>query len=93
MIQVDNETYTWMGAPASMPTAVGQTSFSYTSTRSIFTLDVGGRVTMKVTFMSPVTPNDMLRQSFPVSYMDVEVSSADGSQHDVQLYTDISAGM
>jgi hypothetical protein len=27
------------------------------------------------------------------SYMQVEVSSIDGSDHDVQIYTDISAGM
>lgn len=35
--------------------------------------------------------DDLLRSSLPYSYMNVDVSSADGSEHDVQIYTDISA--
>ncbi|KAK3676571.1 hypothetical protein LTR78_003345 [Recurvomyces mirabilis] len=50
-----------------------------------------GPVTLTVTFLSPVTPNDMLRQSMPITYIDVAVKSNDGNKHDVQLYTDISA--
>ena len=46
---------------------------------------------MKITFLSTVTPNELLRSSLPYSYMDVEVSSMDGNSHDVQIYTDISA--
>jgi len=51
-----------------------------------------GPVTMTITFLSPVTPDDLLRQSMPVSYLTVQVQSADGQEHDVQLYTDVSAG-
>lgn len=93
MIRVDNTTYTWMGNPNPLPRVADQTSFAYTSTRSIFEFDVGGLVTLKVRFVSPITPNDLLRQSTPVSYMSVSVSSNDGNQHDVQVYTDITAGM
>lgn len=86
-----------MGAPIlannETPPVVNQTSFNYTSTRSIFTMDVGGVVNMVVTFLSPVTPTDLTRQSFPISFMDVSCSSADGKKHDVQVYTDITAGM
>lgn len=32
-----------------------------------------------------------MRSSLPFSYMNVDMTSADGSDHDVQLYTDISA--
>lgn len=81
-----------MGAPAPLPTIVNQTSFEYTSTRSTFIMDVGGLVTMNITFLSPVNPTDLMRQSLPFSYLDVVVSSADGALHDVQLYTDITAG-
>jgi len=81
-----------MGDPIPLPTVVNQTSFMYTSTRSIFILDVAGLIMMNVTFLSPVTPDDKMRQSFPVSYMTVEVQSADGDEHDVAIYTDISAG-
>jgi len=92
LIRVDNVVYTWMGAPAPLPTLVNQVSFEYTSTRSTFIMDVGGLVTMNVTFLSPVNPTDLKRQSLPFSYLDVVVSSADGASHHVQLYTDITAG-
>lgn len=92
-LQVDNATYNWMGASPQLDVYVKQTAFEYTSTRSIFTMNVNDKVQMKITFMSPVTPDELLRSSLPYSYMDVEVKSLDGSSHRVQLYTDISAGL
>lgn len=80
-----------MGAPKDIELAQ-QTSYEYTSTRSIFTIVADDKVQIKITFLSPLTPTDLKRQSLIFSYMDVEVSSADGSEHDVQIYTDISAG-
>ena len=90
-IRVDGQTYTWMGASNQISVFANQTAFEYTSTRSVFTLDVAGLVEMVVTFLSPVTPDDLLRSSLPYSYMNVEVASLDGKTHDVQLYSDISA--
>ncbi|TVY25220.1 Glutaminase A [Lachnellula hyalina] len=90
MIRVDGTTYTWMGAPTG-PALVTQTSFEYTSTKSVFTMDVGGLVEMNITFLSTLTPDDQKRQSLIFSYLDVGVQSLDGNSHDVQLYTDISA--
>lgn len=69
-----------------------QTAYEYTSTRSIFTFNVGGLVRMTVTFLSPITPDDLTRSSLPYTYLEVGVKSADGKTHDVQLYTDITAG-
>lgn len=80
-----------MGAPLDIPTA-NQTSYEYTSTRSIFTIKANEKVSLKVTFLSPLTPKDLKRQSLVFSYMNVEVTSLDGAEHDVQIYTDISAG-
>lgn len=90
MIRVDGTAYAWMGLPG--PMAVNQTAYEYTSTKSIFTMDVGGSVQLNVTFLSPITPNDFKRQSLVFSYMNVEVASVDGESHDVQLYSDTSAG-
>ncbi|EMC99870.1 hypothetical protein BAUCODRAFT_63305 [Baudoinia panamericana UAMH 10762] len=90
MVRVDNTTYTWMGNPDPLPTVVTQNSFSYTSTRSIFAM-TAGPVSLNITFLSPVTPDDFLRQSMPITYMSVQVHSTDGKQHSVQLYTDVSA--
>ncbi len=47
---------------------------------------------MNVTFLSPIFPTDLKRQSLPFSYLDISVISSDGNPHDVQLYTDITAG-
>jgi hypothetical protein len=91
MIRVDGKTYTWMGAPKDIPKAT-QTAAEFTSTRSTFIIRVDNKVSIKVSFLSPVTPNDFKRQSLIFSYMEVEVSSIDGSDHKVQIYTDISAG-
>ena len=55
-------------------------------------MDVAGVVEMNITFLSPVTPTDLTRQSLTFSYVDVSVTSSDGASHDVQLYTDITAG-
>ena len=92
MIRVDNTSYTWMGSPNPLPTVVTQTSFEYTSTRSTFVMDVAGLVEMNITFLSPITPTDLKRQSLVFSYLDVSVTSTDGAAHDVQLYADITAG-
>ena len=94
IIRVDGQSYTWMGAPLA-PDAlpnVMQTSFEYTATCSIFTQQVNNTISLTVTFLSAVTPEDYLRASLPFSYMQVEVASLDGVEHEVQLYTDISAG-
>lgn len=89
LIRVDNATYNWMGAYAG-PALVTQTSFEYTSTQSIFTFDVDGKVTLTATFLSPVHPDDLLLQSLQFSYVQLSVESADGAAHTVQLYSDIS---
>lgn len=81
-----------MGDPLDVGSYVNQTSFEYTSTKSIFTLDVEGKVELTVTFLSPVVPDDLMRSSLPQSYMEVDVHSKDENEHAVQLYTDISAG-
>jgi hypothetical protein len=61
MVRVDGETYTWMGLPGT--TTVNQTGFEYTSTKTIFTMNVLDKVEMNITFMSPITPTDLMRQS------------------------------
>ncbi|CAG8960693.1 hypothetical protein HYFRA_00013461 [Hymenoscyphus fraxineus] len=93
LIKVDGTVYTWMGAPAvdgNFPQNVVQNSVEYTSQSSIFT-STAGKVNLKVTFTSPVTPTDFQRQSIIGTYLNVEVSSNDGATHNVQIYADTSA--
>ncbi|KAH8813098.1 glutaminase GtaA [Xylogone sp. PMI_703] len=91
MIRVDNAVYTWMGVPTNDSKTADQVAFEYTSTRSTFVMNVGGLVQMNITFLSPVTPNDIQKQTLIFSYLDVAVESSDGKEHDVQLYVDTSA--
>ncbi|KAL2264924.1 hypothetical protein VTJ83DRAFT_7434 [Remersonia thermophila] len=89
LVAVDGATYNWMGAWPG-PELAGQTSAEYTSTKSIFTLDVAGKVVLTVTFLSPVYPDDMARQSQQFSYVAVGARSADGAEHSVQVYMDVT---
>ena len=92
LIRVDGTVYSWMGSPQlnTSVIAADQTSFTYTATSSVFVL-TAGNVTITATFLSPVTPEDLMRQSLIFSYLNVEVSANDNAAHSVQLYTDISA--
>lgn len=92
MIRIDGNVYTWMGGLPGTMTA-NQTAYEYTSTKSIFTFHVGDMIELNATFLSPITPDDLRRQSLIFSYLDVDIASLDGKSHDVQLYADISAGM
>lgn len=68
-----------------------QTSLEYTSTKSIFTFDISGKVILTVTFFSPVYPDDLARQSLQFSYISIKAKSYGGS-HKVQIYLDVSGG-
>ena len=96
LIKVDGVSYTWMGQPqvnGVFPTNVVQNSVEYTAQRSTFLMTVANKVSMNVTFISPVTPNDLKRQSIIGTYLEVTVASIDAVSHSVQVYTDTSAGM
>ncbi|KAH9214693.1 hypothetical protein DL95DRAFT_425499 [Leptodontidium sp. 2 PMI_412] len=95
-IRVDGTSYTWMGdayVNGAAPPLVTQDFFEYTSQRSTFIMNVAGKVMMNVTFLSPLTPTDIKRQSIIGTYLSVTVTSRDNANHNVQLYTDTSAGI
>ncbi|KAI0771550.1 DUF1793-domain-containing protein [Trametes elegans] len=92
-VKVDDVTYNWLGVPAVAGTTTSkasQKSLKFTSTQSTFVLSAGP-VDLTVNFLSPVEPTDFVNQSLPLSYYTISVASNDGSAHNVQLYTDISA--
>ncbi|KAF5868871.1 putative glutaminase protein [Botrytis fragariae] len=96
IVRVDGEPLTWMGYPyaadnKTLLKSAEQTSFEYTSTKSIFTFDVGGKINLTATFLSPLNPKDLKQQSLTMAYLHVDVVSTDGKTHDVSVYADISA--
>jgi hypothetical protein len=92
--RVDGTPYLFAGAPV-LPSGpalstMTQTSLQVTGTRSVYTL-TGGGVTLTVTFLSPVDPADLRRQSVPFGYVSIQAASADGRAHSVDLHFDVSA--
>ncbi|KAJ7760336.1 hypothetical protein B0H14DRAFT_3096426 [Mycena olivaceomarginata] len=89
-VRVDGISYTFLGTPPLSPYPVWElTSPKFTSTQSTFVLSAGP-VDVTATFLSPVEPTDLVKQSIPLSYMHVSVASTDGATHSVQVYSDIS---
>ncbi|KAI1795667.1 hypothetical protein LXA43DRAFT_731775 [Ganoderma leucocontextum] len=88
-IRVNGVTYTWMGQDG-VGTAANITNIQVTPTRSIFVMQAGP-MNVTVTFLTPVEPDDWVKQSIPFSYVSVEAQSLDGNSYPVQVYSDISA--
>ncbi|KAJ7498791.1 DUF1793-domain-containing protein [Mycena latifolia] len=91
-IKVDGTSYSFLGDPRIPPSfaKATQKSMEFTSTQSIFVMSAGA-MDLTVTFLSPVEPDDLSKQSFPFSYMALSAAATDGNSHTVQLYSDITA--
>ena len=91
LIQVDNTTYEWLGYPSSALANIESViteSIEYTVTKSVFTISAG-KVGVNVTFLTPITLDDLRRQSLPASYMSLSFWSLDKKKHSVSLYSDV----
>ena len=90
LARIDGKPYRWSGnAPQGGP-AMAQTGLEVTPTRSVYTFEAGG-VRLKVTFLSPLLPDDLEMVSRPVTYLFFEAAATDGKEHDVALYADMTA--
>ncbi|KAM5540215.1 hypothetical protein V8D89_006034 [Ganoderma adspersum] len=87
-IRVNGTTYLWMGKDGSGLANI--TNIQITPTRTIFIMQAGP-MNVTITFLSPVEPDDWVKQSIPFSYLSVEAQSLDGNSYPVQLYSDITA--
>jgi Domain of unknown function (DUF5127)/Domain of unknown function (DUF4965)/Domain of unknown function (DUF1793)/Domain of unknown function (DUF4964) len=90
---IDGTPFLFLGAPA-LPNAnpfatMRQISVETTATGSTFVLQQAG-IELTVTFLSPVAPGDLQRQSQPLSYIAATARSIDGKPHKVAVYFDIS---
>ncbi|KAJ3893405.1 hypothetical protein GG344DRAFT_43434 [Lentinula edodes] len=99
LIRVDGELYEWLGGAIEGPDLqlannaiakpVSLTGIQIKPTRSILSLQAG-QMALNVTFLSPIEPSNLVLQSFPFTYIYMELSSTDGNSHSVQVYEDIS---
>ncbi|KAM5540214.1 hypothetical protein V8D89_006033 [Ganoderma adspersum] len=90
-IRVNGTTYQWMGHDGEgISGSTNVTNIQITPTRSLFVMQAG-QMNITITFLSPVEPDDWVKQSIPFSYLSVEAQSLDGKSYSVQLYSDITA--
>ena len=89
LIRIDGVTKRFMSTQGSR-LVIPQKSVKVTATRTIYTF-ADSNVELKVTFTSPLLMDNLDLMSRPVSYVDFEVTSADGKDHDVQLYFDATS--
>ncbi|KAF8992673.1 hypothetical protein BDQ17DRAFT_1432228 [Cyathus striatus] len=90
LIRVDGQTYRWMGSAGSDNIPPAETVVQYISpTRTVLVMNAG-TVQMNVTWLSPIEPDDWIKQSFPFTYYYIDIATSDGMAHDIQLYTDIT---
>lgn len=90
MIRVDGKAYKFMGIVREGIPAFPQKAVTVLPTRTIYHFS-DGNVDLSLTFLTPTLPKDYKTLSLPLTYLIGEISSADGREHEVQLYFDISA--
>lgn len=92
MVHIDGKAYRFMGLVTrtgrDVP-AMRQTEREVTPLRTIYRFEADG-VELALSFTTPVFPEDLELMARPVSYVDIEVSSKDGSPHEVSAYIDWS---
>jgi hypothetical protein len=90
LIRVDGKPFRLMGDTPLNFAVLPQTNLQVLPTRTIFTF-AGEGVQVRLTFTSPLLPNDMELLSRPLSYISWDVVSTDGATHDASIYFDASS--
>jgi hypothetical protein len=85
LIRVDGTVFRVIGEePANAP-ALPQTSVRVLPTRTIYTF-ANAQITLTVTFLTPVLPDDIEVLARPLSYVVWDVASSDGAGHAIEVY-------
>jgi len=92
LIRVDGAAARLMGHEPRNTPALEQKSVEVLPTRTIYQFE-GQGVRVRLTFLTPMLPDDLDVFSRPVTYVTWQVSSADGKPHKVSLYFDASAAL
>ncbi len=93
LIRIDGQVYRWMGGPVrgfhlpeTMP--MQQTSVEIAPLHSRYRFTSAG-VELKVTFFTPLFPQDLDVMSRPVTYLTWSAASTDGKAHQIDLMLDV----
>ena len=87
LVRIDGHAFRVLGKePADVP-ALNQTDLEVEPTRTIYTF-AGGGAQLKLTFMTPALPDDLMIYSRPVTYVTFDFQSTDGREHPVAIHFD-----
>jgi hypothetical protein len=90
LVRIDGKPYRLMGTmPANVP-ALKQTGLTVTPTQSAYEFAVDG-IQLKLTFTTPLIPDDIDTLSRPITYLTYEASATDGKKHDLQIFFSAAA--
>ncbi len=93
LVRIDGQTFRWMGAPTRgfrLPAVdvMHQVAVEVTPLHSRYSFSAAG-IELRVTFFTPLFPQDMDILSRPVTYLTWRAVSTDGKPHQVDLLLDI----
>jgi len=87
MIRIDGKAFRLMGSQPKSLEPLKQTKVTVFPTRTIYDFK-NELISVQLVFTTPVLPSDLDVLSRPVTYLTWKIKSADGKDHDVQLYFD-----
>jgi hypothetical protein len=91
MARIDGKPYRFMGQSYSpLPAPMRQVRLDVFPTRTVYEFEADG-VRLRLTFMSPLLPDDLDILARPVTYLTWDAWAVDGRKHRVSLYFDCTA--
>jgi len=91
MARIDGKPYRFMGQSYSpLPAPMRQLRLDVLPTRTVYEFEAEG-VRLRLTFMSPLLPEDLNLVARPVTYVTWDAWAIDGRKHRVSLYFDCTA--
>jgi hypothetical protein len=91
LIRVDGKVYRLMGnEPAGVEAMQQRSIVGVSPTRTVYQF-TGPAITVRLTFETPMLPDDLDALSRPVTYLISDVQLTDGAAHEVSLYVSASA--
>jgi hypothetical protein len=89
-VRIDGQDFRLMGRePANTP-ALPQTRLEILPTRTIYSF-AGGGLSLRLTFVTPALPDDLMIYSRPVTYLTWTAQATDGKEHTVLVFVEASS--
>ena len=92
LARIDGVTYQVIGQERKNIKPLPQRSVEVLPTRTVYQFS-GAGVNLALTFLTPALPDDLDVLSRPLTYLDWQLSSADGARHDVAIYFDAASDL